>query len=190
MSETGTAGWYEDPTDNTKLRYWTGTEWTGERVWNGQEWTDASVSGSPVPNASITMPSWSKTFWITSVGAAAVALGSFLPWAEVRGLLGSASVKPDGGAVVIFLTLAAGALWFAAPTKDGQTLSSGRRVGLVACVGLLAFFLFTNWSSMSDLHDENDAINMGAGLLVFGGGVITLIVGTVRAVMSKPSHSV
>jgi hypothetical protein len=50
---TLTQGWYPDPNDQSRMRFWTGSTWQGERYWNGTGWVDRTevtggTSGPPM----------------------------------------------------------------------------------------------------------------------------------------------
>src|ERR1700722_12676090 len=42
-------GWYPDPNDQSRMRFWTGSTWTGERRWNGSEWVDSEAASGSIP---------------------------------------------------------------------------------------------------------------------------------------------
>lgn len=53
MSETPPAGWYPDPSDDSRQRYWDGSAWTEHTAAGGQQpggspaWPQASPGGTP-----------------------------------------------------------------------------------------------------------------------------------------------
>ncbi len=172
MTATTNAGWYTDPTDGTTMRYWDGNAWTDH-------------TSSPDSAASVrTRPS--NTFWTVCAGAATVAIGSFMPWAEADAMLGKVSVGPSGGALFLLLALAAAAAWCALPMVNGQ-VTVGRRVGMVVCVALLAFFAVSNWNELRAIQDQNESVQAGTGLLLYSAGVVALVVATIRTLMGKTS---
>jgi hypothetical protein len=42
-------GWYPDPNDQSRMRFWTGSTWMGERRWNGSEWVDSEAEPGSMP---------------------------------------------------------------------------------------------------------------------------------------------
>ena len=45
-------GWYPDPNDASRMKFWTGNGWQGERTWNGSAWVDSltGVSAAAPPS--------------------------------------------------------------------------------------------------------------------------------------------
>lgn len=103
-------GWYPDPNDQSRMRFWTGNTWEGERHWNGAAWVDTKVtyetvaptgnpivttlpSAPPLPQATATPTlaslqgqlnsvrmKMTATAWFLFAGSAVVAVSSFFPW--------------------------------------------------------------------------------------------------------------
>jgi hypothetical protein len=116
--------------------------------------------------------------WMLCGGAAAVFLGSLLPWVDVSNALGiSVSAKPRSGGVVLFLILAAGAVAFGWPSTRDE-LSKRRLLGLTVAAALLTIFAITNWSDLADLQNrvrgQAVQINAGFGLYLYTAGVAAI----------------
>jgi zinc-ribbon domain len=122
--------------------------------------------------------------WILCGGAAAIAIGSLLPWVSVSSSLGfSISSSPQGGSTVLFLVLVAGALAAGWPSIRSD-LSTKRLIGLTAVVAVLTIFAVTNWSDLVNLENKYSgqgvSINGGVGLYLYTLGVVALWVCVVR----------
>jgi hypothetical protein len=207
-------GWYPDPSDRGVQRFWSGTDWVGQRVWDGAKWVDHSdpeTSPGPAPftpDAATVAPTGlaapgpqtprrapqgdlrsrlSTTGWILCGGAAAVVIGSLLPWAQASDAFGiTVSASPRGGGPVLLLVLAALGLWAGWPALQGG-LSKRRLLGLAVITGILTIFAITNWSDLGSLQSNNHDIevNAGSGLYLYTAGVVALWACVVRTWRSR-----
>ena len=59
MSDT--QGWCPDPGDPSKMRYWTGSEWSGERDWTGSEWVETVPRPAALPDPPAAGPGVART---------------------------------------------------------------------------------------------------------------------------------
>ncbi|MDV6296550.1 DUF2510 domain-containing protein [Rhodococcus aetherivorans] len=57
MTETLAAGWYPDPADNTKMRYWDGQQWAGAGIPTSA--MPGGTAGSPIQG----QPAEKKNVW-------------------------------------------------------------------------------------------------------------------------------
>ena len=131
------------------------------------------------PGALARMPA---TGWLLCGGAAAIALGSLLPWAQVSNAIGiTISASPRGGGPVLLMVLAAAALWIGWPAIRSK-LSKRRLAGLTLVAGVLSIFVVTNWSDIGQLQSTNpDAqITAGSGLFLYTAGVVVMWVCVAR----------
>ena len=110
VAVTLSEGWYPDPNDQSRMRFWTGNTWEGERHWNGAAWVDTKATNETVaptgnPTATTLMsappqpqtsavPNLSSlqgqlgslrmrmtaTAWFLFAGAAVAAVSSFFAW--------------------------------------------------------------------------------------------------------------
>jgi hypothetical protein len=165
------------------MQYWTGSEWTGEKVWNGQAWADAATGSSVAVSSEVAVSTVQTrpptTFLALCGGAAAIALGALLPWAEAGQTLGgTVTVSPPGGGVVFLWALAGAVVWLSFTALHGS-LSMPRRLGLTALAALLTLFVFSNFSAVSQYEDLG--VRAGTGLYLYSAGVVAVVVGVVRA---------
>jgi hypothetical protein len=120
-------------------------------------------------------------------GAAVVAIGSLLPWGVAsHGFGQSISSSPRGGGPILLMALAAAALWSGWPSLHGE-LSKRRLLVLGVFTGILAIFVFTNWSDLGQVQgaDSGVQISAGAGLYLYTAGVGALVVGAVRSLRAR-----
>ena len=99
-------GWYPDPNDQSRMKFWTGNTWEGERHWNGAAWVDTKVTdetGKPLDTDRPSVPPLTQTTatpnlaslqgqlssfrmrmtataWFLFAGSAVVAISSFFAW--------------------------------------------------------------------------------------------------------------
>lgn len=115
----------------------------------------------------------SETGWLLCGGAAAIALGSLLPWAQTSVVGITISASPRGGGPVLLMVLAAAALWIGRPAIQSK-LSKRRLAGLTLVAGVLSIFMATNWS------DIGQGTTAGSGLFLYTAGVVAVWVCVVR----------
>jgi hypothetical protein len=131
----------------------------------------------------------STSGWILCGAAAAVFLGSLLPWVQVSDALGiSISAKPQSGGVFLFLILAAAALAIGWPAIRGG-LSGRRWLGLTLAVAVLSIFAVTNWSDLGDLEStyrgQAIQVSAGIGLYLYTAGVVAFWVCVGRIFLAR-----
>src|SRR5436305_1721199 len=44
---SATPGWYPEPDDPSRMRFWDGSAWTGQRTWNGSGWVESALAPAP-----------------------------------------------------------------------------------------------------------------------------------------------
>lgn len=125
--------------------------------------------------------------WILCGGAAAIAIASLLPWAQVSAIGVTISSSPRGGGPVLLIALAAIALGVGWPSMR-NTLSQRRLIGLALVAGVLSIFVVTNWSDLSQLQRNNSGVQAGAGLYLYTAGVVAMWVCVVRASLARRRH--
>ncbi len=120
MTETHAAGWLPDPLGRFQYRYWNGSEWTNQVSTNGSNETDPlGVAPTPAdlgPPAGNGSPATSKARlqWPMEIrllifgGAAALVLGSFMPWVKASAGIFNASKNGIDGDGVLTLAAAVG----------------------------------------------------------------------------------
>jgi hypothetical protein len=133
--------------------------------------------------------------WLLGGGAAAIAIGSLLPWVAVSsdGIGIPISSSPPGSAPVLLIALAAAALAFGWPLiRSG--LSKRRLVGLGVVVGVLSIFVVTNWNDLGHLEQQAKSaqsviqVSAGSGLFLYTAGVVAMWVCVVRVLLSRRRH--
>jgi hypothetical protein len=146
--------------------------------------------GAPGPRAKPeVLAQISTNGWVLCGGAAAIVIGSLLPWVSVSSALGfSISSSPQGGSAFLFVVLAAAALAIGWPSIRSD-LSTKRLVGLTVVVVVVSIFAITNWSDLGDLQSKYSgqgvSINGGAGLYLYTAGVVALWVCVVRLMRAR-----
>lgn len=122
--------------------------------------------------------------------AAAIVVGTFLPWATAQAGLGSFSRNGlDGGGDGIITLIAGGLLAFLA-----LVLLTGRDPGLawiaVFCLGCLAggvaFYDIANVSDRAqEVNSEFVSADVGSGLYLIAAGAVATIAGAIALVMAS-----
>lgn len=173
---TAPAGWYRQ---GEQARYWDGAAWT-ERF-------------RPIPDAAppttLALPADDDRRrragpWLMFGGAAAVAVGCFLPWVKASApLMGSITVSgvDNGGDGTIFLVLAA--VLAAVVYRAQGAPSRAKQLAAAGLVGIIGAGLLFEANSVSDrlaaAAAASDLISTsyGSGLVLMGAGVIAAVVG-------------
>jgi hypothetical protein len=204
------AGWYRDPTGRHELRYWDGAMWTTAVRTDGARQLDPDLRppSAPVPAAThrpaeagraatraATRPrSPMVAGTLTLGGAALIALGSALPWAEAQ--VGSHAVSKSGidgdGTITIALAAFVVACFVALPKS--------RRLGVLVAVfaaaaGAVALHNIIDVSQKADdLAKTSTAaapVSAGVGIgswITLGAAVITFV-GGLALVAAAPKRS-
>jgi hypothetical protein len=168
------AGWYPDPSGAPVQRYWDGTRWAAQQA-------PAAPQPRPVKNLGPV---------VLLVGAALAAIGSLLPWANLRTIFGSIGVAGTDGDGVI--TLAAAVVL--ALLALLQLLQPKRAAGVTMyaaglCAVLIAGVGAYDWSNVGDMvsevSDEGVSASVGAGLYLVVLGGATALVGTLMEMNSR-----
>ena len=133
--------------------------------------------------------------WLLCGGAAAIVIGSLLPWVAVSsdGIGIPISSSPPGSAPLVLMALGAGALGFGWPVIRSK-LSKRRLVGLAVVAGVLSIFVVTNWNDLSHLEQQAKSaqsviqVSAGSGLFLYTAGVVAMWVCVVRVSLSRRRH--
>lgn len=158
--------WAPDPTEPGKLRYWDGKAWTEHQA--------PVPPAGPLPVAAAN--AWPPLRIAAIVSAAAMIVGTALPWMEVGSGFGSVSRSGlDGGGDGLIIALAAaGAILFAIAAKYlPYTI-------LVVVAGLLvAWDFYDVWQRVADVEDEEFLVaSVGIGLwLLVAATVASIAIG-------------
>lgn len=154
----------------------------------------AQVAGQPSPIAAMSpaaatsaLAQISTNGWTLIGSAAAIFIGSLLPWVQASSVLGlTVSASPRSGGVVLFLILVAAALAAGWPVTRGG-LSTWRWIGLTLVAVLLAIFAITNWADLGKVERQSQGVqvNAGVGLFLYTAGVVALWVCVVRLFLAR-----
>ena len=185
------AGWYRQ---GDRARYWDGAAWTEQ--YRALPPAVAAPTGDPIVEPATPAASSSKrrqAALITGIGAAAVAIGCFLPWVEASapfvGTITRSGVD-GGGDGVIFLGLAAVLAgvaykaWTGEPGRRSQVLAGL----LIVALGAMALFEVNDTSSrLKAAQDASDLItpSYGSGLVLIAAGIVAAVVGWFQMPWSK-----
>lgn len=166
-------GWYSDPQGQADLRWW-----------DGSSWTDHTSRREPPPG-----PADPFRRWLTLGAIAAVAVGSFLPWATVTApLTGRITVSGLEGDGVFTLILAGVAAFLASPLLKNDGLNRSHSLGVVIIGGLVSGTGGLAYVRIDGLAGDGLVLNqVGIGLgMVLAGGVALLIAGALSMSANKP----
>ena len=162
------------------------------------------VAPRPLVNRDVvkTVKQLSTNGWLLCGGAAAMVIGSLLPWSSISDGQGdTASGNPKSGGTVIILILAAAALAVAWPSIQ-SALSKRRLAGLTLVLAVLVIIAAVNWSDLGKLQNQANAgnrtvnalipglapnvtVSAGGGIILFTAGVVLLGVLVVRLVLAR-----
>jgi hypothetical protein len=174
------SGWYPDPLDTTKSRYWDGEVWTNREPLH-------DLGPRPIPIAPISVV----------VGGLLMAIGSFLDWVKITapfiGTVTKAGTEGDG-----MLTLAAGVVVAilgiavlnrrphkAIPVALALLSLGGLAVVIVDAQDIAHRFADINDSTTSGI---SVATSYGPGLWVVALGAVTAAVGTIMLVAADKNR--
>jgi len=197
MSHGHEPGWYPDPWQEAGYRWWTGGAWSGEV-------TARTDDGSPLARQAAIEAATARAYGATPaynplgpppdppspparaagiavvVGAALTAIGSFMPWAEVRGSIFSTTiVGTDGdGVLTLFGGLVLAGLGVASRTPR---LTRGTMIAALVVAFLVAFV------ALVDMADVNSrALRTGSGRTVIdasvGAGLWVVLLGAATSI--------
>lgn len=161
------AAWYDDPEDDSGVRYWDGATWTAHRAPKRRDTPEPS-GVEPVTGQSTAWP-WPRL--IAAAGAVAIIVGSMSPWAsvsagfmseEIRGTEGDGMLTLLGGIVVL---------------------------GMVFTRNYLSSLLFAIVAALTLLSDLSDVAEFAGaeesyGMVSVGWGLYTASAGSVAAVVT------
>lgn len=149
-----------------------------DRYWDGSAWVDPSARAESAPVRREPGP------WLMFGGAAAVAVGCFLPWVKASApLMGSLTVSgvDDGGDGTIFLVIAAilAALVYRARTAPSRRTQGLALVLLVVMAGLLLYEIGDVAARFDAAEASSDLISTsyGSGLVLLGVGILAAFAG-------------
>lgn len=159
-------GWQPDPTGRHELRYSDGARWTEHVSDQGKTSIDPPEAG-PVQHDKI--PGW----WVLG-GGAALALGSFLPWAQV-GPFSKNGIDGDGTITLALAALIIAVAWPVLKTSVGMARSVITAVAAMLAMGVCVYDIADVSSSSNDLVH----VSVGIGLWMAAAGAVAVIVGSV-----------
>jgi Protein of unknown function (DUF2510)/zinc-ribbon domain len=144
----------------------------------------------------ITIPKFRATGWFLLAGALGVIIAGFLPWAQVTvaGIVVQ-SASPRGGGPVVLIVLAAIAVAFGYPVVNSRSIAIWRRIGVTVAVIVLTIFVFSNWSELNTLRNQNGgdgqiaSVNGGSGLYLYTVAVVAIWISAIRIWIAKRDHS-
>jgi hypothetical protein len=204
------AGWYRDPSRRHDHRWWDGAAWTPHVMTLGLRSVDyggdaSSVAVDDAPTGAadetelasdaVVAPAswrWPAVVWVTVVlGAALLALGALLPWAEASS--GSASFSSSGidgnGAAALGAALAIALL---CTVRRRPMAVAGLMIGIAAVAGAVAVHDAIDISHKADRLMQRvpaTSAGVGVGIWVTLAGAAVAIVGGVMALVSAARAS-
>lgn len=184
MSDSAKAGWYQQ---GDRARWWNGEAWT-ESYRPLPEPPPASPPppiGEPVTVATEDTAARARTAALVMIaGAAAVAVGSFLPWLKATapfvGTITTSGVDNGGdGVVTLGLAVAIAALALRSRAGAGRWAKIAGGVVLAALVVLVAYEVRDISSRFAAAEAESDLVttSYGSGLFLMGAGILAAGVG-------------
>jgi hypothetical protein len=160
------AGWYLDPSDSSRERWWDGAGWSDRSRPFGAEDAPAQSPEPPIPPPPEHPPGWyqdaydairywdgqawtediaeeppaaarSPAFWCAIAAACLMIVGGLGPWATALRLVDVSGTKGDGW-IVIGAAVVAGGVLFASPRDAGPVVALLAGIGgaIVAVVDL------------------------------------------------------
>lgn len=190
------SGWLADPTGRFEYRYWDGSSWTDHVSRAGQPSSDPLSPPPPPGNATVSLPSGflppagpapqpSPRSWtvhvavLVLVGAATLALGSFLPWVKASaGPLTVTTNSIDGDGVLTLILAGLVVLLFA--LVKPRRLAAILTTTLGAFAALIALYDTGNIANKAhDLASSSSGVtaSVGAGLLLAAAAAVAVLVG-------------
>lgn len=187
-SRAAAPGWYEDPLGRFQSRWWNGERWTehghglpqmpaptpAARAWTPQR---AAPRFDPAPG------------WVLVGGAAAIAVGSLLPWASVTGpFVGTVQVNGTNGDGVITLVLGVVVALLGFPLVKAATSRARVIAALVIALiaGVVCLADIVNIERLVNEAEEQSSLvtgDVGFGLWLAGAGALSASGGALAALL-------
>jgi hypothetical protein len=196
------SAWFADPTGRYQYRYWSGAAWTGHVATNGVQSIDpdpphqsatttahAGVSPRSIPADGSRGANPGGV--VAIIGAAVLAVGSLLPWAEVNAGLLERKVNGTEGDGVITLVIAilvglVAALGLLKREVAGAAVTVVLLGGVAA--GGVAIYDTANVSDAAKRAEDISSLvtaKVGGGLYVCIVGAVVVVVGALLANAKK-----
>jgi hypothetical protein len=198
------AGWYRDPSERYEHRWWNGSEWTPHVMTLGlrsidyggdgpasspheheagrdaEPTTDDADGDVPAGDPAADPPRWPPVICGTVLlGAALLAIGAVLPWAEASAAsasFSSSGIDGNGGAALV---AALGLALLCTLTRRTKSVAAAM-IGIAVIVGAIALH---DARDIADRADElmrrlpNASAGVGVGVWVALAGAVVALVG-------------
>jgi Protein of unknown function (DUF2510) len=189
------AGWYLDPSDTSRERWWDGTQWGPQsrplslvapaphppgwyrdahganRYWDGREWTEHVA---PPPPRLVSRP---PALWWAIAAAALMVVGGLGPWATALRVVDVAGTHGDGW-LVIGAGLVAAIVLFVSPGDAGPV------VALLAAIGGAIVAIV----DLSDIQSRGALIEPAWGLYAVLLSAVALFAASLVLLLRRPSQ--